>query len=271
MPVSAPAPAPAEPVRATALPGTQRKSLDVSFAQLALRFPGEAPDLLERVRAILAGVTPQATGASAWLNFGVPAQEAVSALVKERLAAVAASPARDVSTHLARLHHLLGEVLDAMDGGFFKKPAAAVWSASAPEIRRLESLLVDAGPGLADMLTTLGQYVGKFQECGVTLHTNSLAAQYLADLVGPDVTHLLLSRATALATSQALVLEQMQFLTLDVTQVQELTTLVQNGVLLQLPAVYSQLAGLSTKPSDTERYLATEKLNEIVNFIKRKP
>lgn len=192
-------------------------------------------------------------------------------LVKERLAAAAASPARDVSTHLARLHHLLGEVLDAMDGGFFKKSAAAVWRASASEIQQLESLLVAAGPGLAQMLATLGQYVVQFQECGVTLQANSLAAQYLADIVGPDVANLLQSRSTALATSQALVLEQLQMLTLDSTQVQELTTLVQNGVLLQLPAVYSQLAGLSTKPSDTERYLATEKLNEIVNFMKRKP
>jgi len=59
-------------------------------------------------------------------------------------------------------------------------------------------------------------------------------------------------------------------LTLDKERVQEIMTLVQDGVLLQLPAVYSQLAGLSAKPSDTQRYLAVEKLTDIVQFIQRK-
>ena len=59
-------------------------------------------------------------------------------------------------------------------------------------------------------------------------------------------------------------------LALATTNVQELITLVQNGVLLQLPAVYSQMAGLPTKPSDTQRYLATEKLAELAQTINRK-
>jgi hypothetical protein len=59
-------------------------------------------------------------------------------------------------------------------------------------------------------------------------------------------------------------------LELDKTIVQELAVLVQDGVLLKLPAVYSQLADLSAKPSETQRCMAVEKLSEIVHHIKRK-
>jgi hypothetical protein len=265
-----PIPAPAEPVRASALPGTQRRPLAVTYDQLVLRFPGTDAAVLERTRAILAGVSPNSMSASSWLSFGEPAQRALSDLVKERMVLMEGVQTHSVSQHLARLTTLLREVLDAMDGGFFKKPATTVWAANVGEVRQLESLLSSVGPALATLLGDMTTVTSKNQEAGAALQAYSLAAEYLVDIVGADVGHLLVSRATSLTSSMALVLEQIQLLTLDITNVQELMTLVQNGVLLQLPAVYSQLAGLSTKPSDTQRYLATEKLNEIVNFMQRK-
>lgn len=227
-------------------------------------------DLLSDVRAVLAGVTPQTGNNVAWLSFGVQAQEELSGLVKERVALMEASATQGVSQHLTRMLQLLREVLDAMDGGFFKKPAATVWANVVGEIQQLETLLSNAGPTLVAMLGAISGLVAKNRAAGENLHAHSLAADYLIDIVGPEVGHLLVSRATSLTTSQALALEQIQALTLDATNVEELTKLVQDGVLLQLPSVHSQLAGLSTKPSDTQRYLATEKLNEIVNLMQRK-
>jgi hypothetical protein len=259
-----------EPVRASVLPGTQRKPLEVSVDELARRFPGTALELLERARGLLAGVTPQTMSTPAWLNFGVPAQESLSQLVKERVSLMETSVVPSVSQHLARMQHLLREVLDAMEGGFFKKPAATVWSSVVGEVRQLETLLSNAGPALGALLGAMAELAVKNKNAGETLHANSLAAEYLIDVVSPEAGHLLVSRATSLTASQTLALEQIQALSLDAIQVQELSTLVQDGVLLQLPAVHSQLAGLSTKPSDTQRYLATEKLNEIVNLMQRK-
>lgn len=271
LPAGSPAaPVRAEPVRASALPGTQRKPLDVGLDNLARRFPGIDVALLERTRGLLAGVTPQSMSTPAWLNFGAHAQESLSGLVKERVALMESSVAHGVSQHLTRMQYLLREVLEAMDGGFFKKPAATVWSSVVDEVRQLEPLLSNARPALGLLLGALSDLVVKNKDASETLHANSLAAEYLIDVAGPEAGHLLVSRATSLATSQALALEQIQALTLDATQVQELMGLVQDGVLLQLPAVHSQLAGLSTKPSDTQRYLATEKLNEIVNLMQRK-
>lgn len=269
-PAPAPVVVPVVPVMASALPGTQRKPLEVTFGQLASRFPGTDPRLLERAQAILAGVSPQSMSNVAWLSFAVPAQESLMALVKERLALMSTPVAGSVAKHLARLQSLLQAVLDAMDGGFLKKPAAKVWESVVGEVRQLEGLLSAGGPALGLMLGSMADLMSKNQDAGEVLQANALAAEYLMDILDGEASQLLLSRLTSLTSSQALVLEQLQTLTLETTKLQELLTLVQDGVLLQLPAVYSQLAGLSTKPSDTERFLATEKLTELAQSIQRK-
>lgn len=262
--------APAEHIHASTLPGTQRKPLEIAYETLALRFPGTAPKLLERARAVLSGVSPKAMDTAAWLAYGVQAQEELAALVKQRLVLMESPATRGVAQHLARLHTLLREVLDAMDGGFLKKSVTKVWDSVAPEVRQLEGLLSKASPALLGVLADMENLSNKNMDVGEVLQAHALAAEYLIDLLEAQVGQLLVTRLTALSTSQALVLEQVQTLTLDKERVQELMTLVQDGVLLQLPSVYSQLAGLSAKPSDTQRFMAAEKLNEIVQFIQRK-
>jgi hypothetical protein len=161
-------------------------------------------------------------------------------------------------------------VLEAMDGGFFRKAASKVWESVEPEVRQLDALLHKAVPALSVFLGEMDSLKLEAQRVGASLFATSLAAEYLMDVVGPEVHQVLSARALSLTTSQALVREQQQMLELDKEQVQELATLVQDGVLVQLPSVYSQLAGLSAKTSDTQRYLAADKLNEIVQFIQRK-
>lgn len=269
-PTAMPGAVPVEHIHASALPGTQRKPLDVAYETLALRFPGTPPKVLERARAVLAGISPKGMDTAAWLAYGVQAQEELAALVKQRLVLMESHVTRGVAQHLARLHMLLREVLDAMDGGFLKKSVAKVWDSVVSEVRQLEDLLSKAGPALLGVLADMEKLSNKNKDVGEVLQANALAAEYLIDLMDAQVGQLLVTRLTALSTSQALVLEQVQTLTLDKERVQELMTLVQDGVLLQLPSVYSQLAGLSAKPSDTQRFMAAEKLNEIVQFIQRK-
>lgn len=260
----------AAPVQASALPGTQRKTVVVSLEELGRRFPGLAADMKTRIQGLLAGVSPVSMDTGAWLSFGTQAQEDAAKLVKERLALMESAETRGVTQHLTRLQTLLGEVLDAMEGGFFKKAPQKVWDDVSAEVHQLEGLLNQAYPKLMGLTSRIDALVEKNREAGVVLSANALAAEYLTDLVAHQMGSLLVSRIAALSTSQALTLEQIQTLELDKTTVQELTVLVQDGVLLKLPAVYSQLADLSAKPSDTQRFMAAEKLSEIVHHIQRK-
>lgn len=259
-----------QPVQASVLPGVQRKPLDVPLGELLARFPLADVGLLERVQEILAGIMLHSMSATEALAFGKPEQESLSSLVKDRLSLMEAAASRSVAQHLARMQTLLRDVLEAMDGGFFRKSAATVWAVVSGEVQQLDGLLSNAEPALSRLQGSLAELSAKATGVAQTLHATSLAAEYLSGVVSAEVSSLLVNRATSLVTSQALALEQVQMLVLDTTKVQELTTLVQDGVLIQLPAVYSLLAGLSTKPSDTQRYLATEKLNEIVTIMQRK-
>ncbi len=274
LPYQAPAPAvvPAEHVKASVVPGTQRKALDVSIETLTRRFPGTPKATLETVHAVLAGVFPQTMDMPAWLRFGVHEQEQVSTVVKERLALLESAETRAVTQHLSRLNTLLREVLDAMEGGLLRRSVTKVWESVVGEVRQLEALLSRAGASLVTLIGELDKLIHKNQEAGEALHAHALAADYLFDVVAPEIGQLMTARQTAMTTSQALTLEQIQTLALDKESVKELMTLVQDGVLLQLPAVYSQLAGLSavSKPSDTQRFVAAEKLTEIVQYIQRK-
>jgi hypothetical protein len=274
LPYQAPAPAvvPAEHVKASVMPGTQRKPLDVSIETLTRRFPGTSNATLVEVHAVLAGVCPQTMDMPAWLRFGVPAQEQVSTLVKARLALLESAETRAVTQHLSRLNTLLREVLDAMEGGLLRRSVAKVWESVVSEVRQLETLLSQAGASLVTLIGELEKLIHKNEAGGEALQAHALAADYLFDVVAPEIRQLMTSRQLAMTTSQALTIEQIQTLALDKESVKELMTLVQDGVLLQLPAVYSQLAGLSavSKPSDTQRFLAAEKLTEIVQFIQRK-
>lgn len=258
------------PIQASALPGAQRKPIVVTVGQLGQRFPGLDCAVKEQVQALLAGISPSAMDTGAWLNYGASAQEELAKLVKARLALMESSPTRGITQHLRQLQKLLSEVLDAMSGKLFSRSPLKVWAAVDAEVMQLEELLTQATTALVGMIQKIEELRRQNLDAGRSLQAHALTGEYLADLVSPEVGSVLLSRIAALNASQALMVDQVHALALDVSSVQELATLVQDGVLLKLPAMYSQLAGLSAKPSDTQRFMAAESLTEIITTLQRK-
>lgn len=269
-PAPVPAPSPLVPVKASALPGVQRKPVEVPLADLARKFPQAGEPCLGRIQAVLAGIHPQTWDATAWIGFGLAQQDALATLVKQRLKLAQEATARSVAQHLGRLHDLLAEVLSAMDGGFLKKPAVKVWAEVEREVTQLEGLLRQAGPEMTRVLVNLGEVRAPTLACGDKLEACAYALEYLLDQLPAEVAGLAVGRLTSMTGSQAMLREHLLYLEQDLTQMQELTALVNDGVLLKLPAVYTQLAGLAAKPSETQRYLAAEKLNEILQSLTRK-
>lgn len=270
MPSMPPSPAVAPPVfAASALPGVQRKPVAVPLPELARRFPHTEAAALQRTQGVLAGLHVQSLDASGWLRFGMAEQEELAALIRQRLQVAQEATTRSVPQHLRRLHELLSDVLEALDGGFFRKPAAAVWADHEAEVEQLESLLGASRAALSDQLQALGQLQQPVLACSQRLEASALAAEYLLDQVGPEAGGLLLARITSLTGSQAMLQEHRLHLEQDASRLQELMTWVQDGVLLKLPAVHAQLAGLASRPSETQRFLAAEKLTDLLQTLKR--
>lgn len=263
-------PRPSLSPQASVLPGIVRKPVWVAVADLAQRFPGTPVAVLDLTQSLLAGVSTESRSPTLWLTFGVPAQEAVSQLIKERLSLMEDSPSRSATQHLKRLHSVLGEVLDALDGGFLRKSAHRVWASRSAEVRQLERLLETVSPHLRETGAQLDDLKNRTQACLNALRAHALATSWLNEQLPAELESVLLSRQAALHAAYALALEQVQALESDQLAMRELYTLVQDSVLLQLPSIHSQLAGLSAKPSETQRFMAQEPLAELVSLIQRR-
>lgn len=259
-----------EPIRPVALPGVQNKGLDVSPEELAGLYPQYEPEVRQRAQGVLAGFYLSSANPSTFLVFGKEAQEELAAIVRKRMAWSQRPDARAVPQYLQRLQGLLQEVLDSFEGGFLRKSPDKVWAEHHAEIRQLEQLLDAADDVLASELVELGNLKKETHAAAVRLSGVALAAEYLTDKVQADHGGLMVARLGSLTASQALARDQEAFLENDIGNLQELMVLVQDGVVLKLPAVYSQLAGVTGRFNDTQRFQATERLSEILHTLKKR-
>lgn len=253
----------------SSMPGLRRTGLEVSLEELRARFPNNSELELDRTRGVLAGVMLANATSATWLEFGLPAQEELAVMVRDRLETVQQPTVRVVAQHLARMQALLGDVLEAFEGGFFRRSPDVVWNAVKTEVQALETLLKAGSGDLGQQLKAFEEQKAKVPALTLRLSSTALAVDYLTDKQA-DAAGLLVGRLASLTGSQALLREHEAHLGSDIENVQDLSTLVQAGVLVKLPAVYTQLAALTGKPNDTQRFLAAEKLNDVLRVIKQR-
>lgn len=267
------APAPMRPGRSaqgpSSLPGRRHTGIEVTLDELRACYPEQPEPVLERTRAVLAGVILSTASSATWIGFGVDVQEALADLVRERLAAAQQSPTRAIAQHLNRLQALLTDVLDAFEGGLFRRSPDVVWQGVKPEVQSLEQLAKAGGVELRGQLKALEVQRSTLPDLAVRLQASAVAADYLAH-THSEAADLLLARQASLTASQLLLKEHALHLEGDIAHVQALTSLVQAGVLVKLPSVHAQLAALSGKPNDTQRFLAVEKLTDILRVIQQR-
>lgn len=270
-PAAAPVISPASraPIAPSILPGTHVALAQIALADLVSRFPGESEEVLQRARGLLAGISFANEGASFWLGFGVRPQEDLAGEIKERLALLDSPTVRSVSQHMARLQALLKDVVEAMEGGFLRKPAHKVWADSQAEVQQLEGLLRSGAGAIGTLIDKLGRLIASSKEVGVHLAVNACVLDFSMDKVPDALGSVVLGRLTAISSSQAMRLEHLAHTELQIQQLQELVSLVQNGILVKLPSLYSSLAALPAKPTETQRFLTVEKINELSQLLTR--
>lgn len=259
----------AKAITPSALPGIRREGLDVPIEELGAELPQASPEELRSAKGVLSGVVLEPISGAQWLEFGQAEQEELAFLVRARLEASQTAPGRTMTQHLTRLQNLLSDVLDSFEGGLFRKSPEAVWQGCKQEVLQLETLLNNGIGELRKQLKGCEKQRTQVQALAGRIRATSLAAEYLCKKTA-DPSGVLLSRVAALTSSQALLAEHLQHLENDITMVQELMSLVQAGVLVKLPAVYLQLATVTGKPTETQRFLAAEKLNDVLTVINQR-
>lgn len=270
LPAVATPPAGSAPLAVTALGGAAGKPNAVPIETIARRFPETTPEMRARVRALLLGQRPAAATDNGWLTYGVAGQTAVNATLKTQIALLDASDRRDATALLARLHAILAELLGALEGGFFRRSAHAAWQHHAAEIRHIEARLAAHANALLKTLDALGELDGRYGAAHDELEAFALAGTFTLDnMTADDNAQWLQSRLIAITASQQLAQQNRLLLVQQNAELRELVTLLQDGVLVKLPAVSAQLTTLPDKPNETERYLAREALGALAQLFER--
>lgn len=242
----------------------------VPLDSLAHRFPDANSDVLARTSAILLAHGTQSAVRVAWLSFGLTEQSTINATLKDQVTLLESPGRRNATAHVARLQEILTDVLSSMEGGFFRKSAHAVWQQHSPEIRQLETLLDSSANDIQRILFGISNLKRRYAAGVEALVPRQLAGLYLLDGMANDPSaHLLQSRLAALTASQALAEENRLLLEHQEGGLQELALLIQDGVLVKLPSVVTQIAALPDKPTDTDRYLAREALSNLTQLFDR--
>lgn len=274
VPASQPAPVPVKAASASpkALPGKPLTLLNPSTEALMAKVPGLSPRQAERAIQVLMGLALDDVNSAYLIAFGAEAQELAAKQIKTRLGLMESSATRGITQHLIRLKSLMSEVLAAFDGGLFKRAPHKVWSDVRAEVAQIETLLDTGRKQLVEVLEGLNGLKSETIRARQQVTAYATAADYLSQ--EPAVSKnteqgaLLLARATALRTSQALLVSQEQSLEMDVMQTHALLAMVQDGVLLHLPAVQSHMANLGSSVSDTQKFVFKETLTDFLHHLK---
>ncbi|MBN3761330.1 hypothetical protein [Burkholderia sp. Ac-20365] len=250
--------------------GAVVRGVRASAEELARRFPKASTEIVAGAVALLRGIDPSSMTSVDWLDFGIARQESANALIKQRLESAGLGSTREAVALLRRLLELLADVTDAMHGGFLRKPPHTVWANHEPEVQQIEQRLESGVKELTTSISAARDLQIRCATAQAELEIPIIAGEYLLDKIASDDEHLLQSRLTSLAGTQALMKENVLAIEADETRLQELVQLVQDSVLLGLHSVYSQLSSLPDRPTETQKFLAMEKLTDLTQLIERK-
>lgn len=242
----------------------------VSVEQLRNRFPDATTESLEDARDVLASTAPTAHTGVDWLSFGLDAQGVVNALLKEQIKLFESPARREAEVLLSRLHRMLVDVLEALEGGLFRKAARVVWQNHSAEFRQLEPLLTANVKTLRVLLEKAIALETRRANARKNLVASDLAGQYLLEtVVRGDEAPLLQSRVAALLASQSLAEENRLLLDTHIAALRQLVLHIQDSIFVRLAAVASQISALPDKPNETERFVARESLGELTQLFER--
>jgi hypothetical protein len=265
------------------VPGTIRRGIEVSLAELTQCFPAATPEALQQAQRLLQATIVDTLGATQAARWGDEAQQRYGALVDASLQITQSATLQTSLRHVARLHALLQDIADewlapAKSPLLFWKSSAApaeLLKARQGELAQLRQHLAEALPALRSLQAELQGIGGELAPLAVRLEGLSLAAHYLADTLDSAAdprAHALAQRASALAQTVLHIHSGLQVRQGSQHSLDGLIHRIQDTVLLALPAWLEKVA-LATQArqltgmNDTERYALAQQLQGLLALL----
>lgn len=273
--VAAAAPRP----RPRPIPGRIRRAVGVEPDALAQRFPtADAPTLAAAVAALGTVVVESFDWIQAQ-RFGMELQKQYAALVQRQLEIASADVLRAAPQHLSRLLGRLeacaAELEPATDlvPQWLRRKRPGALEEHRGEIDRLATRL---SASLSDLEWPIAQTIDVRDRLGalaVALVGAGLASEWLAEApglaCGDEVREALAERALSLAKTAALARQQQLHALATANDLDALRDRVHEGVLIALPSWLAQLAGRTAAFSETDRFIARDGLDKLIERLRR--
>lgn len=265
---------------ASVMPGTIRKGIEVSAAELLRKFPATPQETIAKAIVILRGTIVETLNGAICSQWGSQAQKVYGTLVEESLRLTSSATVRDGMRHASRLYTILGEVGATFQNGGSKGflhwgKSLTPWE-KLTEVRiELDQLRVYLGSILDELRTTQTRLEAIMQE--LADHTNDLdasniAAQVIVDHIGMNDSRAphLLTQCQSLTKTMAQIADGVLVRQATIDQIDALADKIQESILVTLPAWIEKVAFTFQQSSvtETERYSLGQGLEEILNQLK---
>jgi hypothetical protein len=258
------------------IPGTIRRGLDIDTAQLAKHFPAALPGVLSLAVYTLQHSIISTLSISRCAQWGMQAQKSYTTAVDASLAITTSNILQSSLRNIARLQAILRPLADSLlrpvaKSMLFWKPAPspqAMLQQAQPELAQLRRHLAQALPELRAMQARLELISSELLQLCTTLDAESIAAHYIADVLGQaDARAPSLMQQSAALVQMVSHIQQGLVLRSSSTQtMQVLAHRIQDTVLVALPAWMEKISLLShaQQINATERYTLGQQLDTLL-------
>lgn len=266
------------------IPGTVRKPLSISFADLTNFFPGALNEILVKAERVIEGVIVETLRAQQCAQWGFATQQRYGTVVN-RVTEVADHPkVRESERHLASLYTLLEKVSNAFSGqtsrgwGIFGKDEedpGQVFDGVKQELAQLQQLLTVLLPELLEVGSLFDAIDAESKALEEDLEAQALAAEYIAHILGREKPgsqneNLLLERKASLLLTKA-ELQRSAVLRVTVAEsIQKLALRVQDGVMRTLPTWVESVSHWRRNKvqTATDTFMLRQGLEQLLNQLK---
>ncbi|MES2317170.1 MAG: hypothetical protein V4631_06705 [Pseudomonadota bacterium] len=277
--------------RPTAIPGAERKRIDVAVRDLQALSPGATVGVYEQARALVGAFVVDKASQRKAILWGHALQQAHSDLVTEMLALARSPVLRRVAAYLARMMDILGSIDlmavcghggDGVVGRLFQGMNSRIdtpgeLAKAQAELEQLLALMGAALEPLLDLKDQLLRLSGSMEGTAIQVEAAAVGALFLSQRLRQDdaaLAQCFVERSMSLTQTLAQMRQAGATRQLQIEQPIRLIGAIQNVALVVLPAFIGSIASIAalgaSKPtvSQTEAGELAYRLRDIIKQLK---
>ena len=275
----------------TAIPGAERKRIEVAVSDLQALSPGAAAGVYEQARALVSAFVVDKASQRKAILWGHNLQQVHGDLVTEMLALARSPVLRQVEGYLARMMDILGSIDlmaacghggDSVVGRLFQGINSRIdtpgeLAQAQAELEQLLALMGGALDPLLDLKDRLLRLSGSMEGTAAQVEASAIGALFLAERLRQDDAALAQSfveRSMSLTQTLAQMRQAGSTQELQIEQPIRLIGAIQNVALVVMPAFIGSIASIAalgaskTTISPTEAGELAYRLRDIISQLK---